>query len=100
MAEFGNIGLQSLFASLSLASEFDLDVVINALSTNARRTLGLDKQVIETGTNADITLFQPNKEWTLEKKDILSNTLNTPYVDKQLKGFVVGVINKSKLMIK
>ena len=100
MAEFGNIGLQSLFASLSLASEFDLDVVINALSTNARRTLGLDKQAIETGTNADITLFQPNKEWTLEKKDIFSNTLNTPYVDKQLKGFVVGVINKSKLMIK
>jgi dihydroorotase len=100
MAEFGNIGLQSLFASLSMASEFDLDVVINALSINARRTLGLDKQAIETGTNADITLFQPNKEWTLEKKDIFSNTLNTPYVDKQLKGFVVGVINKSKLMIK
>ncbi|MFT6982494.1 MAG: dihydroorotase [Crocinitomicaceae bacterium] len=100
MAEFGNIGLQSLFASLSLAPEFDLDVVINALSINARRTLGLEKQAIETGTNADITLFQPNKEWTLEKKDIFSNTLNTPYVDKQLKGFVVGVINKSKLVLK
>ncbi|MFT6245677.1 MAG: dihydroorotase [Salibacteraceae bacterium] len=100
MAEFGNIGLQSLFASLNLAPEFDLDVVINALSTNARRTLGLNKQAIETGTNADITLFQPNKEWTLKKKDIFSNTLNTPYVDKQLKGFVVGVINKSKLVIK
>jgi dihydroorotase len=100
MAEFGNIGLQSLFASLSLAPEFDLDVVINALSTNARTALGLDKQAIETGTNADITLFQPNKKWTLEKKDIFSNTLNTPYVDKQLKGFVVGVINKSKLVIK
>jgi dihydroorotase len=100
MAEFGNIGLQSTFASLSLAPEFNLEVVVNALSTNARATLGLENQSIEIGTNADITLFQPDKEWTLEKKDIFSNTLNTPYVDKQLTGFVVGVINKSKLAIK
>ena len=100
MAEFGNIGLQSIFASLSLAPEFDLDVVINALSTNARKALGIDNQSIQLGSVADITLFQPNKEWTLKKKDIFSNTLNTPYVDKQLKGFVVGIINNGKLDIK
>lgn len=100
MAEYGNIGLQTTFASLSLAPEFDLEVVINALSTNPRKALGLEDQSIEVGTNADITLFQPEKEWTLEKKDIYSNTLNTPYVDKQLKGFIVGIINNGKLAIK
>lgn len=100
MAEFGNIGLQTTFASLQLVPEFELELVINALSINPRTVLGLADQTIEEGTIADLTLFQPEKEWTFEKKDIFSNTVNTPYVDKQLKGFIVGVINNGKLAIK
>jgi len=100
MAEFGNIGLQTTFASLSLAPEFDIEVVVNALSNNPRSILGLDNQSIEKDTLADLTLFQPEQEWTLDKKDIFSNTLNTPYVDKLMKGFIVGIINNGKLAVK
>jgi len=100
LAAYGTIGLQTNYASLNIADEFELGSVINALAHNSRTILGLDQQSIEIGTTADLTLFQPEKEWKFKNDDIFSSTHNTPYVEKLMKGFVVGVINNGKLVSK
>ncbi len=100
LAEYGNISLQSSLGALQQCEEFDLDVVINALTNNSRRLLKADAVTIEEGATADITLFQPNAEWDLKKEDIFGNAFNTPYLDQKLKGKVVGVINNGKAAIK
>ena len=100
LAAYGTIGLQTNYASLNIADEFELGSVINALAHNSRTILGLDQQSIEIGTTADLTLFQPEKEWRFKNDDIFSSTHNTPYVEKLMKGFVVGVINNGKLVSK
>ena len=100
LADYGNIGLQSSLGALQQASEFDLDVVIDAFSSRSRNILRIDNSPIEEGRIADLTLFQPNINWTLAKEDICSETFNTPYLNKELKGRVVGVINNGKLAIK
>jgi dihydroorotase len=100
LAAYGAIGLQTNYASLNIADEFELGSVINALAHNSRTILGLDQQSIEIGTTADLTLFQPEKEWKFKNDDIFSSTHNTPYVEKLMKGFVVGVINNGKLVSK
>ncbi|MFT5858892.1 MAG: dihydroorotase [Flavobacteriaceae bacterium] len=99
-ASFGNIGLQSTFASLTELTEFDLETLISRLTIGPRLILGLPKTEIKEGANADLTLFDPTKTWTLSKADIASNTFNSPYVDKELKGFILGILNNGKLALK
>lgn len=99
-ASYGNITLQTNFAALQLAQEFDLNKVIDCLTDKPRKILGLASNSIIEGNEADLTLFCPEKNWKFEKAHICSNTLNTPYIDQEMKGYVVGVINNGKLVMK
>lgn len=98
-AHFGIINLQTVFASLGLKREFNLEAVVKALADNPRRLLQI-KGEIEVGSHADLTFFIPNKKWTFQKSHIISKTQNSPYVEKELIGSVIGVVNKGKLALK
>ncbi len=100
LAEYGNIGLQSSFGALQSVEEFDLNTMIDAFSVRARKLLKINAAPIEEGRIADLTLFQPDAKWMFSKELICSNVYNTPYLDKELKGKVVGVINNGKLALK
>lgn len=96
-ASFGCINLQTVVSSLATCEEFDLETVLRALSINSRVISEIPMNCIEKGNKADLTLFLPDNHWTLEKDDIISQTINTPFVGKVMKGSVLGVINKGKL---
>jgi dihydroorotase len=99
-ASFGNITLQTNFSALNLAREFDLKVVIKALTTNARNILDIQSQPIELNTTADLTIFSPTMQWVFKKEDIISATNNTPFIDQEFTGNVVAIINNGNLAIK
>ena len=99
-AEFGNINLQTLYSSLCLVPEFDLETVITALTVNARIVLGIQAGKIDIDETADITFFVPDENWTLTKHDICSNTYNTHLINKELKGKVLGIINNGMSVVK
>jgi dihydroorotase len=98
-ASYGNISLQTVFSSLTNTSEFDINKVINCLSDGPRKILNLPSNSIQEGSTADLTLFSPTEKWTFEKSMIHSATVNTPYVNNELTGRVVGVINNAKLAV-
>jgi dihydroorotase len=98
-ASFGCIQLQTVFGALGTSEEFQLEPVIKAL-TKGRELLGVQSSVIEEGQKADLTIFLPNKTWEFKSDAIVSNTRNSLFVDKQLTGFVFGIINNGKLVIK
>ncbi|MEJ6777243.1 MAG: dihydroorotase [Crocinitomicaceae bacterium] len=100
VAKFGSLNLQTSLGALKIAPEFDLSTVINSLTVEGRSILNLAPIQIAVGQPADLTLFTPNKQWTLTKEDICSHTTNTPLVDKILTGKVAGVLNNGKLVIK
>lgn len=100
LAEYGNIGLQSSFGALQQCPEYDADVVINAFTVNPRKLLKLDTLRIEEGGIADLTIYQPNTSFTLTKADIYGHAFNTPYLDSELKGKILGVYNNGILSIK
>ncbi|MFL5727952.1 MAG: dihydroorotase, partial [Cytophagaceae bacterium] len=54
---------------------------------------------IEEGEEANMTLFDPNKEWVVSKENIRSKSKNSPFIDKTLKGKVVAVFNKNKYLL-
>lgn len=99
-ASFGCINLQTVISALSECKEFDLAVVIKALSINAREISSIAEHPIEVGNKADLTIYAPDNQWTLTKDMICSQTINTPYVGKDLKGSVLGIINNGKLAIR
>lgn len=99
-ASYGNISLQSTFASLQNTGDFELDVIIERLTVGPRTILGLANNPLEEGTQADLTIFAPNTSWTLEKSDICSSTYNSPYIGKELTGYVHAVINNGQLAAK
>ncbi len=98
-AEFGTISLQTVFASLQEAKEFDLESVIKAL-TKGRSMVGLEEKSIAEGAAADLTIFSTKEKWTLTKGNIESKTLNSPFLDKELTGKVIGVYNNGRLASK
>ena len=100
VAEFGSINLQTSFGALNTVPEFDLSTVINAFTKEGRSILDLESIQIAVGQPADLTLYTPREQWTLEKSDICSFTTNTPLVNKVLTGKVAGVLNNGKLVIK
>ncbi|WP_343604758.1 dihydroorotase [Fluviicola sp.] len=99
-ANFGNSTLQTLFGELGACPEFDLELVVKALSGKSRELLSLDTNAIENQSVADLSLFIPGKPWTFTANELLTPATNTPALNKQLSGFVYGVINNGKFALK
>jgi len=99
-ASNGMIGLESAFALLNTnRGRLRLETIIAAISNNPRRVLGLKQPSIREGEPANITLFDPDREWTFEKKHIQSKSSNTPFTGSRFRGKVIGVINKKLLSL-
>lgn len=93
-ASFGNIGLQTVFSSLSEAPEFELELVVEKLSNGGREILGIDNHPIEEGNEVDMTLFSPSEIVEFTKDKILSKSFNTPFLGTSLKGKPLGILRK------
>jgi dihydroorotase len=99
-ASNGMIGLESLFGLVnSNKGKLKLEHIIDAISNKPREILKLKSLVIKEGEAANITIFNPQKEWTFEKRSIRSKSNNSPLLGKQFIGKVIGVINKKQLQL-
>ena len=88
-AAFGIIGLETaLPLTLELVRQgiLSLPEAVSKLSFNPARILGISAGVLEKGSAADLAIIDPEMEYTLEEKDILSKSKNTPFLGKPLKG--------------
>ncbi|MBJ11289.1 MAG: dihydroorotase [Flavobacteriales bacterium] len=97
-AEFGMIGLQTAFSlACQLEQEIGLEGIIDKMAIKPRKILGIEVPEVNIEKAANLCLFNPSTEWTLEEKDIVSKSKNTPFVGKTLKGKIVGVVNNGIL---
>ena len=93
MAEFGVIGLETVFSSINTNNEkLSLEEIIEKITDNPRKILRLKNPIIKEGENANLTVFAPNEEWVYEEKKIVSKSRNSPFIGKTLKGKVIRVI--------
>ncbi len=102
-AKEGMIGLESLFGILRILGIGDekvgLEHLTNLLSINPRKIFGVAIPQIKEGATACLTLFNKDEEYIFTEAMIKSKSKNTPFVGKKLKGKVIGIINKGKVVL-
>ena len=92
----GTIGLECVFGIL--CNNFTLEKTIDIL-TRRKDVFNIENYPIKVGTQADLTLFNPEKNYVFSKDHILSSSKNCAFIDKDLKGIVYGSISNNKVTL-
>ena len=69
------------------------------MSANPGRILGLEKGLLKTGYDADLTLIDPEEEWVVDSSKFYSKGKATPFEGKKLTGAVKGLFMAGKLVL-
>ncbi|MBE8999843.1 dihydroorotase [Nostoc sp. LEGE 12447] len=89
----GAIGLELalplLWQYLVETEEFTALELWRALSTSPAKCLGQEVSAILPHQPAELTLFDPQQIWKVERKSLYTLSQNTPWLGQQLKGHVV-----------
>ncbi len=100
-AAFGLIGLEtSLGLSLRLVHDgvLTLAQLVAAMSTNPARILGVPGGTLAVGSPADVTLIDPNRQWTVDANTFASKSRNCPFHGWTLQGRAVMTIVEGKVV--
>ena len=95
-AKSGTIGMESAFGALMTV--LPLEIVIEKL-TSGKETFGIELQIINEGSRANFTLFNPVPKSLFTKSSILSKSKNSAFLDMKLQGKVYGIVNQDQLIL-
>jgi len=70
------------------------------LFTAGYRIMGVPGGIIEKGAIADITIFDPDRQWTIDKDRFMSKSRNTPFHGFNVQGVVFATIADGKIIYK
>jgi dihydroorotase len=95
-APFGITGLETELA-LSLmqlyhVKRLSLPDLIAKYTVNPARLLNLQKGTLAVGADADVTVFDPDREWVFDRAETASKSANSPFFGWKLKGKAVATI--------
>lgn len=86
-------GIVGFETSLGLGLEYlvkpgvlTINELISKMAVNPSRILGLNKGNLKVGNAADITIFDYDKEWTVDISKLHSKSKNSPYDGFKLRG--------------
>jgi dihydroorotase len=95
-APFGVIGLETalgvVLGALYHNGKANLDHVLRLMSAGPARTFGLPGGTLAPGAPADITIFDPEAEWSVDPARFKSKSRNTPFAGWTLRGRVVATL--------
>ncbi len=100
-ASSGMIGLEtslSLCLSLLFKKRINLSALIEKLTKNPARILGLERGALKKGFKADIAIIDPNAEWVVDTSKLYSKSANTPFRGWKMRGRVVKTIVNGKVV--
>ena len=94
-APFGVIGIESLLPvaiTELVGGVLDWVQLIASLSWNPARVLGINKGSLRAGSDADVTIIDPDVSWTIDVNAFKSWSRNCPFDGKAVRGHAVRTI--------
>lgn len=100
-AEFGTIGLETML-SVAVTELIDTKVLqwpelVEKLSLAPSRILGINKGSLKIAQDADIVIIDPQAEWLVEKRALVSKSKNSCFLGRRLKGVVKYTLCQGKI---
>lgn len=103
-APFGIVGLETSFAlgytELVDKGVLTLSQLVEKMSVNPAKVLGIDKGNLAPGKVADIVIADITKEYKIDSSKFVSKGKNTPFDGKKVKGRVITTIVDGKIVYK
>ena len=100
-AKNGMTGLETSFAVVNhLIPGLTQERLVKLFCLNARNIFNLPVTNISEGSEAELTLFTREGITFLTKQNAQTKSTNTPFLERELKGKVLGIINKGNSIIK
>ncbi len=100
----GIVGLETALAvsihSLVQPGHITYSTLVDRMSCTPARLFNLPGGSLQRGTAADITIVDPDMEWTVDPAAFLSKGRNTPYAGMKLKGRAVCTIVGGSVVFK
>ena len=104
------MGISGLETALGLClalvhdGRVELPALVEKLTVGPVRALGLDRHVeglgtLSVGAPGDVTLIDPEAEWTVEPERFASKGRNTPLAGRQLRGRVVATVYEGRVVV-
>ena len=102
-APFGIVGLETAvglaFTSLVMPEILSVMSLIEKFSSNPRRILHLPELRVVEGEMANLTLIDPDVQWTVDVRQFKSKSKNSPFGGWKLRGRAVGIINNNQALL-
>jgi dihydroorotase len=96
LAPNGIIGLETLLpicvVGLIEPGHLTWPHLIEKLTINPARVLGIDRGTLKPGAVADVTIIDPAAEWTVDPAQFRSKSRNSPFADWKVRGRAHAVI--------
>ena len=97
----GIIGLEtSLPLSLALVADgvLTLNQLIEKMSVNPSKIIGIERGNLKPGAVADITVIDPVKEWQVTESGLASKSRNSPWLGERMRGAAACTILGGRLV--
>jgi dihydroorotase len=92
-APFGIVGLETAFAlaytELVQKGYLSISQLIEKMSVNPARVLGIDRGSIDIGRVADLVIVDPEAEYCINKETFFSKGRNTPFEGRKVQGRII-----------
>ena len=100
-AEFGSVGLETAL-SVGITELIETKILtwtelICKMTFNPAKILGLNKGTLRVGSDADVVIVDPQREWAVEKASLISKSKNSAFLGRKLKGVVLYTICQGKV---
>ena len=89
-APFGIVGLETLLPiciqTLIEPEHLTWLELLSKLTTGPAKLLGIQKGTLSPGADADVTIIDPDVEWTIDPEAFRSKSRNTPFAGRTVRG--------------
>jgi dihydroorotase len=99
----GIIGLETLvpicIMGLIEPGHLSWPQLVEKLTVNPARVLGIDRGTLKPGTDADVTVIDPKPEWIIDPRNFKSKSRNCPFAGWKVRGRAHAVLASGEVKL-